>query len=72
MIESTAKNRPFRSLNRDTVAQLVEACRAEMFDDIRSGRTPAESVEWGWFHASMELKYRNADELARRAARPSA
>lgn len=64
----TTADRPFRTWNRDTLLQLIEGCRDEMFTAIRSGGTPADSVEWGWLNASMELKYRNAEELARRAA----
>lgn len=68
---ATATSRPFRTWNRDRVAQLAAQCEAEMFDTIRAGGTPSESLEWGWMSASMELRYRRAEELARRAARPA-
>lgn len=68
---ATATSRPFRTWNRDRVALVVAQCEEEMFEMILAGGTPTESLEWGFLKASMELQYRRAEELARRAARPA-
>jgi hypothetical protein len=64
-------SRPFRTWNRDAVLSLFHSRQSAMRAAILAGRAPDANAEREWLAAGMEIRIRDAAELARRAARPA-